>query len=194
MCWRSGAPSRCRQRRGRRTPRWRPGWPSASHRQGGCWVTLAMLAYAFLVVAAVIQHGQHPAPPGATQLTCNEIHHLFATLVVVATPPASPCPCPCLPLPTASRSAAMKITIFGWSTNHETEWQERELESTLVLWLQFTHEGSGSHPIRPAGRGPGRGSREAGARGRRGGRQRRHLLRGRRPGVRVQREQVRRAR
>jgi hypothetical protein len=38
-------------------------------------------AYAFLVVAAVIQHAQHPAPPGAIQLTCNEIHHLFATLV-----------------------------------------------------------------------------------------------------------------
>jgi SRSO17 transposase len=44
------------------------------------WVTLAMLAYAFLVVAAVTDHARHPAPPGAIQLTCNEIQHLFATL------------------------------------------------------------------------------------------------------------------
>jgi SRSO17 transposase len=47
------------------------------------WVTLAMLAYAFLVVAAVTEHAQHPAPPGAIQLTCNEIQHLFAALVAV---------------------------------------------------------------------------------------------------------------
>jgi hypothetical protein len=47
------------------------------------WVTLAMLAYAFLVVAAVTEHAQRPAPPGAIELTCNEIQHLFATLVAV---------------------------------------------------------------------------------------------------------------
>jgi hypothetical protein len=47
------------------------------------WVTLAMLAHAFLVVAAVTEHAQHPAPPGAIQLTCNEIQHLFAALVAV---------------------------------------------------------------------------------------------------------------
>ena len=47
------------------------------------WVTLAMLAYAFLVVAAVTTHAQHPAPPGAIELTCNEIQHLFAVLVAV---------------------------------------------------------------------------------------------------------------
>jgi SRSO17 transposase len=45
------------------------------------WVTLAMLAYAFLVVAAVTEHARQPAPPGAIQLTCNEIQHLFAALV-----------------------------------------------------------------------------------------------------------------
>jgi SRSO17 transposase len=47
------------------------------------WVTLAMLAYTFLVVAAVTEHAQHPAPPGAIELTCNEIQHLFAALVAV---------------------------------------------------------------------------------------------------------------
>ena len=47
------------------------------------WVTLAMLAYAFLVVAAVTEHGRHPAPPGAIELTCNEVQHLFAALVAV---------------------------------------------------------------------------------------------------------------
>jgi SRSO17 transposase len=45
------------------------------------WVTLAMLAYAFLVVAAVTERTCHPTPPGLIGLTCNEIQHLFAALV-----------------------------------------------------------------------------------------------------------------
>ena len=44
-------------------------------------MTLVMLAYAFLVVAAVTQHARHPPPLGLIPLTCNEIQHLFATLV-----------------------------------------------------------------------------------------------------------------
>jgi SRSO17 transposase len=51
------------------------------------WVTLAMLAYAFLVVAAITQHARHPPPWGLIPLTCNEIQHLFAALV--ATPVAA---------------------------------------------------------------------------------------------------------
>ena len=47
------------------------------------WVTLAMLAYAFLVVAAVTEHARHPPPLGLIPLTCNEIQHLFAALVAV---------------------------------------------------------------------------------------------------------------
>jgi hypothetical protein len=39
-----------------------------------------MLAYAFLVVAAVTEHGRHPLPLGLIPLTCNEIRHLFAAL------------------------------------------------------------------------------------------------------------------
>jgi SRSO17 transposase len=42
------------------------------------WVTLAMLAYAFLVVAAVTEHARHPPPLGLIPLTCNEIQRLFA--------------------------------------------------------------------------------------------------------------------
>ena len=41
---------------------------------------LAMLAYAFLVVAAATQHARHPPPLGLIPLTCNEIQHLFAAL------------------------------------------------------------------------------------------------------------------
>jgi SRSO17 transposase len=52
------------------------------------WVTLAMLAYAFLVVAAVTEHARHPPPLGLIPLTCNEGQHLFATLV--AAPAADP--------------------------------------------------------------------------------------------------------
>jgi SRSO17 transposase len=45
------------------------------------WVTLAMLAYAFLVVAALADHTRHPPPPGLIGLTCNEIQHLYAALL-----------------------------------------------------------------------------------------------------------------
>jgi hypothetical protein len=47
------------------------------------WVTLAMLAYGFLVVAAVTEQARHPPPLGLIPLTCNEIQHLFAALVAV---------------------------------------------------------------------------------------------------------------
>jgi SRSO17 transposase len=45
------------------------------------WVTLAMLAYAFLVVAAVPDHARRPLPLGLIPLTCNEVQHLFAALI-----------------------------------------------------------------------------------------------------------------
>jgi hypothetical protein len=45
------------------------------------WATLAMLAHAFLVVAAVTQRTRHPTPPGLVGLTCNEVQHLFAALL-----------------------------------------------------------------------------------------------------------------
>jgi hypothetical protein len=44
------------------------------------WATLAILAHAFLVVAAVTERTRHPAPPGLVGLTCNEVQHLFAAL------------------------------------------------------------------------------------------------------------------
>jgi SRSO17 transposase len=45
------------------------------------WVTLAMLAHAFLVVAAVTERICRPPPSGLIPLTCNEVQHLFAALV-----------------------------------------------------------------------------------------------------------------
>jgi SRSO17 transposase len=44
------------------------------------WATLAMLAHAFLVVAALTERTRHPAPSGLIGLTCNEVQHLFAAL------------------------------------------------------------------------------------------------------------------
>ena len=44
------------------------------------WTTLAMLAHAFLVVAAVTEQTRHPPPSGLVRLTCNQVQHLFATL------------------------------------------------------------------------------------------------------------------
>jgi SRSO17 transposase len=47
------------------------------------WTTLAMLAHAFLVVAAATEQTRHPPPSGLIGLTCNEVQHLFAALVAV---------------------------------------------------------------------------------------------------------------
>jgi hypothetical protein len=47
------------------------------------WATLAMLAHAFLVVAAVTDQARGPALPGLIGLTCSEVQHLFAALVAV---------------------------------------------------------------------------------------------------------------
>ena len=45
------------------------------------WVTLAMLAHAFLVVAALTERTQRPPPSGLIPLTWNEVQHLFAALL-----------------------------------------------------------------------------------------------------------------
>ncbi|HKR51524.1 MAG TPA: transposase [Pseudonocardiaceae bacterium] len=42
------------------------------------WVTLAMVAHAFLAVNRADEHREHPAPAGLIPLTCNEIQRLFA--------------------------------------------------------------------------------------------------------------------
>jgi hypothetical protein len=47
------------------------------------WVTLAMLAHAFLVVAALTQHTRQPPPAGLIGLTRNELQHLVAALLAV---------------------------------------------------------------------------------------------------------------
>ena len=44
------------------------------------WVTLAMLAHAFLVVAALAEHTHRPPSPELVPLSCNELQHLYATL------------------------------------------------------------------------------------------------------------------
>jgi SRSO17 transposase len=45
------------------------------------WTTLAMLAHAFLVVAALTERTRHPPPSDLISLTCNEVQHLFAALL-----------------------------------------------------------------------------------------------------------------
>lgn len=46
------------------------------------WVTLAMLAHAFLAAVRADAHARHPAPDALIPLTCNEIQRLFVTLVI----------------------------------------------------------------------------------------------------------------
>lgn len=54
----------------RRSPSWNP------------WVTLAMLAHAFLAVVRADEHARCPGPAGLVPLSCNEIRGLLITLVV----------------------------------------------------------------------------------------------------------------
>jgi len=46
------------------------------------WTTLAMLALAFLTIAAVTEHANCPAPAGQIPPTRNEVAALFAILVI----------------------------------------------------------------------------------------------------------------
>jgi SRSO17 transposase len=46
------------------------------------WVTLAMLALAFLTVACIAERGQRPPPAGMIPLTRNEIAHLTASIII----------------------------------------------------------------------------------------------------------------
>ncbi len=41
-----------------------------------------MLAYAYLAVITATERARHRPPAGLIPLTCNEIHHLFNTLIV----------------------------------------------------------------------------------------------------------------
>lgn len=50
------------------------------------WVTLAMLAHAFLAAATADERAQEPAPDDLIPLSCNEIQHLFTTLVAQTVP------------------------------------------------------------------------------------------------------------
>ncbi|MFD4714228.1 IS701 family transposase [Streptomyces sp. NPDC058430] len=45
------------------------------------WVTLAMLAHAFLAAVRADEHARHPAPDELIPLTCNEIQRLFTAFV-----------------------------------------------------------------------------------------------------------------
>ncbi|GAA5029131.1 hypothetical protein GCM10023335_67790 [Streptomyces siamensis] len=46
------------------------------------WVTLAMLAHAFLAVVRANEDDRHPSPDELVPLTCNAIQRLFITLVI----------------------------------------------------------------------------------------------------------------
>jgi SRSO17 transposase len=66
------------------------------------WVTLALLASAFLAITAVAERRRAPAPPGLIPLTCNEIQHLFTTLI---TDPV--------------RDAAYRLRYSWWRRRHQ---------------------------------------------------------------------------
>jgi hypothetical protein len=53
------------------------------------WVTLSMLAHAFLAVTTAHERDHHPSPDGLIPLTCNEIQHLFTAFITKAVRPAA---------------------------------------------------------------------------------------------------------
>ncbi|MET8957711.1 IS701 family transposase [Streptomyces sp. NPDC004533] len=53
------------------------------------WVTLAMLAHAFLAAATADERAPKQPPDGLIPLTCNEIQHLFTTLVTQTSHPVT---------------------------------------------------------------------------------------------------------
>jgi hypothetical protein len=67
------------------------------------WATLAMLAHAFLVVAALTDQARDPAPSGLITLTCNEVQRLFAAL------PARP-----------TRDLGYRLRWSLWRRRHQT--------------------------------------------------------------------------
>jgi len=86
--WRAGAgASKSASRPARASSAWRP-TRSAAGAPGTAGPTLAMLAHAVLVVAALTSNTHHPPPLELILLTCNELQHLVAALL--ARPAADP--------------------------------------------------------------------------------------------------------
>ncbi|MGH3847322.1 MAG: IS701 family transposase [Pseudonocardiaceae bacterium] len=52
------------------------------------WVTLAMLAHAFLAASTAHERAHRPTPDGLIPLTCNEFQHLFTALIARDVHPA----------------------------------------------------------------------------------------------------------
>jgi SRSO17 transposase len=71
-------------------------WPSW-HR----WVTLAMLAHAFLAAVRAAERAREPAPDELIPLTCNEIQHLFTILTQ------------------ATRTSAHRLRWSTWRRRHQ---------------------------------------------------------------------------
>lgn len=51
------------------------------------WITLAMLAHAFLAVVRADEHARHPGPTDLVPLSCNESQRLFITFVTFVVRP-----------------------------------------------------------------------------------------------------------
>ncbi|WP_408996995.1 hypothetical protein [Streptomyces ipomoeae] len=71
------------------------------------WVTLAMLAHAFLAAVRADEHTRHSAPNSLIPLTCNEIQRLFTALVV-------------RPI----HDAAHRLTWSDWRRRHQARARE----------------------------------------------------------------------
>ena len=133
------------------------------------WATLAMLAAAFLAIAAATEHARQPAspaqadpadpqrdrPPARHPDQPRTRHPAPDALVPLATPP--PAPRPGMPLPAAIH-AAMKITIYGWSIRtwlNETSAAEprvpngRDTRSALAAVARWKSQVAGPLALRP---------------------------------------------
>jgi hypothetical protein len=88
------------------------------------WVTLAMLAHAFLAVVRADEHTRHPTPDALIPLSCNEIRRLFIALMV-----------------RPAHSAAHRLAWSTWRRHHQARSQASHYRrqaaqacSTIYSW------------------------------------------------------------
>jgi SRSO17 transposase len=91
------------------------------------WTTLAMLALAFLTIAAATEHTCHPPPPGQIPLTRNEIATLFGTLVIKP-----------------ARDARHRLRWSAWRRRHQHRAKtcHHQRQARLLRVLRYEHAAS----------------------------------------------------
>jgi hypothetical protein len=130
------------------------------------WTTLAMLAHAFLAVAAATERDTHATPTGLITLTVNEFqrlfdalllatHHTITSLLAWSRWRRQHLPSPTIPLPTTRKPM---ITIYGCSSRWVVRETARLLAAErlrapmrLAFWLSPSASSRSAGPMHGSG-------------------------------------------